>query len=207
MRLNKKDIPTIAIITQTVQYAMAGYFLIGWLGVVTVGLMGALVSIAMAFAASKYGESERRKTATVAALLTIMIFSPILVGTATWLHLTIIPNPIWRGVVSAVWGIIPDGAVVLAGFGAGKGLFEQIGKKKASKKKSSGGTGRQLSSGKSSVKATGKQTTRAEKMKEQIPCRWGCGLVGSKGQMNAHSAHCEKNPAKQFEQAAKVGKQ
>jgi hypothetical protein len=204
VRLNKKDIPTIAIITQTVQYSMAGYFLIGWLGVATVGLMGALVSIAMAFAASKYGESERRKTATVAALLTIMVFSPILVGTATWLHLTIIPNPYWRGVVSAVWGIIPDGAVVLAGFGAGKGLFEQIGKKK---KKASAGTGKQTSRGKSSVKSTGKQTTRAEKMKEQIPCRWGCGLVGSKGQMNAHSPHCEKNPAKQFEQAAKVGKQ
>jgi hypothetical protein len=211
MKLNKKQIPFYAAFVQTAQYALAGFFLIGHLGWFFVGSMGALVSLATAYGTSQFSDiAQKRKPAALVALVVLMALSPIVVGTATWLHLTQITNPIWRGVVSAAWGMLPDMAVALSGFIAGKGLVEQSEKPHKQTKQTKSGQkkiGEQSSSGKSSVKATGKQTTRAEKMKEQIPCRWGCGLVGSKGQMNGHSAHCEKNPAKQFEQAAKVGKQ
>jgi len=135
MKLNRKHIPYFAATVQTAQYALAGYFLIGVLGWFFVGSMGALVSLAMAYAASQYADvAEKRKGPSLVALIGIMLLSPILVGTATWLHLTNIPNLIWRGVVSFAWGALPDAAVVLSGFAAGKGLFEQGNKPKVAGK-------------------------------------------------------------------------
>lgn len=126
MKLTKKHIPYVAAAIQTAQYSLAGYFLIGVLGWFFVGIMGGLVSLAMAYGASQFNDvPERRRGSSLVALVAIMSLSPVLVGTATWLHLTIIPNEIWRGVVSFAWGVLPDMAVVLSGFAAGKGLFEQ----------------------------------------------------------------------------------
>lgn len=126
MKLNKKQLPFYAAIVQTIQYAVAGYLLLEWIGFVSVGAMGALVSLSMAYAASQVADiAKGRKLQSYLALIGLMILSPILVGTATFYHLTIITNPVWRGVVAGVWGIIPDGAVALAGFVAGKGLVER----------------------------------------------------------------------------------
>jgi len=195
MNLNRKQIPNFAAAVQTAQYALAGYFLIGHLGWFFVGSMGALVSLAMAYAASQYADMpERRKGASLVALIGIMLLSPILVGTATWLHLTDIANPIWRGVVSLAWGALPDAAVVLSGFAAGKGLFDQGKQKKR--------TAKQKGSSKSKGKTTAKQTSRAKTMSEQVECKWGCGLVDTKGAVNAHSRFCVNNPANLFEKAA-----
>ena len=72
-------------------------------------------------------------------MIAVLFFSPILVGTATWIHLTIISNPIWRGVVSFAWGTLADLSPLLAGFVAGKGLFEQVKKVKQVKKGASKG--------------------------------------------------------------------
>lgn len=125
MKLNKKHIPLYAVVVQTAQYALAGYFLIGWMGLFFVGIMGGLVSLALVYATSQYADiAQGRKTTSLIAMILLMVFSPVLIGTATWLHLAIIPSSLWRGVVSAIWGILPDGAVALAGFIAGKGMFE-----------------------------------------------------------------------------------
>lgn len=98
MKPNRKWITPFAVVVQTVQYALAGYFLIGWLGVFTVGLMGGLVSFAMAYGSSQFNDvAKNRKPSSLAALLALMAFSPVLIGTATYLHLTNIPNPVWRG--------------------------------------------------------------------------------------------------------------
>lgn len=126
MKLNKKQLPIFAAFVQTAQYALAGFFLIGNIGWFFVGSMGALVSLAMAYGSSQFSDiAKNRKTGALISLIGLMCLSPIVVGTATWLHLTNIVNPYWRGVVSFAWGVLPDGAVVLAGFIAGKGLFEQ----------------------------------------------------------------------------------
>jgi hypothetical protein len=135
MKPNRKMITPFAVMVQTVQYALAGYFLIGWLGVITVGLMGGLVSFAMAYGSSQFNDiAKNRKPSALVALVVLMAFSPVLIGTATYLHLTNIPNPVWRGVVAAVWGLLPDLSVALSGFIAGKGLFDHSdGKKKGGK--------------------------------------------------------------------------
>lgn len=126
MKLNKKHLPTFAAIVQTAQYALGGYFLIGPMGWFFVGLMGALVSFSVAYATSQVSDiSAKRKAGSYVFLTVLMLFSPILIGTATFLHLTQIDNLIWRGIVSAVWGVLPDGATALAGFISGKGSFEQ----------------------------------------------------------------------------------
>lgn len=52
--------------------------------------------------------------------------------------------------------------------------------------------------------AAAKQPAPAvSKMARQVPCKWGCGLVASQGKINGHSPHCQKNPARQFVEAAK----
>jgi hypothetical protein len=80
--------------------------------------------------------AKGRKLQSYLALVGLIILSPVLVGTATFYHLDIIVNPVWRGVVAGVWGIIPDGAVALAGFVAGKGMMEEKSKPAKATKKS-----------------------------------------------------------------------
>lgn len=135
MKLNKKQIPVIAAFIQTIQFGFAGYIYAGWLGLFVLGIMGALVSLVVSYGSSQLAEvAEKRKGQSIIAMIAILFFSPILVGTATWLHLTVITNEIWRGVVSFAWGALADLSPLLAGFVAGKGLFEQVKPKKAKKK-------------------------------------------------------------------------
>jgi hypothetical protein len=204
MKLNRKHIPYFAAMVQTAQYSMAGYFLIGVLGWFFVGSMGALVSLAMAYGASQYADvAEKRKRSSLVALIGIMLLSPVLVGTATWLHLTDISNPYWRGVVSFAWGALPDAAVVLSGFAAGKGLFEQ-GRKP--KKKRSSSAQRNKNSRSAKKKSLSKPLS-------EIPCRYagaGCDRTfPSQNAANAHAAKCGFKPtiAMPVDVSSKEGKQ
>lgn len=130
MKLNKKQLPFYAAFVQTAQYTLAGWLFMGLIGAVCVGLMGSLVSLAMAYATSQFSDiAQKRKGASALFLVALMSFSPILIGTATFIHLEQVTNLIWRGVVCAAWGFLPDGATALAGFIAGKGLVEQSEKK------------------------------------------------------------------------------
>jgi hypothetical protein len=137
MKLNKKQLPFYAATVQTIQYAVAGYLLLSWVGAFSVGTMGALVSLSMAYASSQVSSemAKSRKTQSYLALAGLMVLSPVIVGTATFYSLSIVTNPIWRGIVAGVWGIIPDGAVALAGFVAGKGMMGEQPKHKKSKAK------------------------------------------------------------------------
>lgn len=153
MKLNKKHLPFYAAFVQTAQYMLAGWLFMGWIGAICVGLMGSLVSLAMAYAASQFADiAEKRKASSKFFLVLMMCFSPILIGTATFLHLTQIDNLIWRGVVCAVWGFLPDGATALAGFIAGKGLVEQDGKPKRAGKQDGKQKGKHKVAGKKKSK-------------------------------------------------------
>jgi hypothetical protein len=184
MKLNKKHIPYFAAVVQTAQYALAGYFLIGVMGWFFVGIMGALISLALAYGASQFADiAQRRKGSSLTAMVIIMCFSPILIGTATWIHLTIIPNPYWRGVVSLVWGALPDLAVALSGFIAGKGLVEQ---------------GSQPLSTPSGRSAKGKtRSAKSSKVRTNISCRYApqCDRTFvSQNAANAHARTCGFKP-------------
>lgn len=188
MRLNRKHIPYLAAAVQTAQYALAGYFLIGPIGWFFVGSMGALVSIAMAYGASQYAEvAEKRKGTSLAALIGIMVLSPILVGTATWLHLTNITNPYWRGVVSLAWGALPDAAVVLSGFAAGKGLFDQGNQPKKPAK-----------SAKRTAQTRSAKNKKPSKSLSEFACMYagaGCDRTfKSQNAANAHARTCGFKP-------------
>ncbi len=182
MKLNKKQLPFYAAIVQTIQYAVAGYLLLEWIGAFSVGTMGALVSLSMAYAASQVADvAKGRKLQSYLALIGLIVLSPILVGTATFYHLTIIVNPVWRGVVAAVWGIIPDGAVALAGFVAGRGLVERDEKARKTSQKS----------------AQAKPAKRKPSLSE-FSCRYagaGCGRkFASQNSANAHARSCGFKP-------------
>jgi hypothetical protein len=154
MKLNKKQIPIIAAFIQTIQFGFAGYIYAGWLGVFVLGIMGALVSLVVSYGSSQLADiAEKRKGQSTAAMIAVLFFSPILVGTATWLHLTIISNPIWRGVVSFAWGTLADLSPLLAGFVAGKGLFDAG--KQPKKKGKGAGNGKKVAGNKKKV--AGKQ--------------------------------------------------
>lgn len=185
MKLNKKHIPYFAAIVQTAQYALAGYFLIGVMGWFFVGIMGALISLALAYGTSQFSDiAQGRKRSSLIAMIFIMTFSPVLIGTATWIHLTIIPNPYWRGVVSLVWGMLPDLAVALAGFIAGKGLVEQ-----GAGKPQRQGAGRSAK-GKS-------RSAKKSKVRANISCRYApqCDRTFvSQNAANAHARTCGFKP-------------
>jgi len=194
MKLNKKHLPFYAAVVQTIQYAFGGFLYFSWIGIFVVGSMGALISFTTAYASSQINTiAKGRKLSSWIAMIGIMTLSPVIIGTSIYYGLDVIQNPIWRGIVAAVWGILPDGATALAGFISGRGLVENE-SKPAKSGKQSGSRGKQSAARKS----------RSKKMTEQIECKWQCGKSGTLASMNAHSRFCEKNPARQFEKAAQM---
>ena len=126
MKLNKKDLPFYAATVQTIQYSFGGFLYFSWIGVPVVGSMGALISFSVAYAASQISDiAKGRKLASWVAMAALMALSPVIIGTSLFYTLDIITNPVWRGIVAGVWGLLPDGATALAGFIAGRGLVEQ----------------------------------------------------------------------------------
>jgi len=180
MKLNKKQLPFYAAAVQTIQYAVAGYLLLGWIGAFSVGTMGALVSLSMAYASSQVSAemAKSRKAQSYAALMGLMLLSPVIVGTATFYSLDIVTNPIWRAIVAGVWGIIPDGAVALAGFVAGKGMMDEPKKKPQ--------------------KSAGAKPAKTTKSLSEFTCRYagaGCGRkFASQNSANAHARSCGYKP-------------
>lgn len=126
MKLNKKSLPFYAATVQTIQYSFGGWLYFSWIGVPVVGSMGALISFSTAYAASQISDiAKGRKLASWIAMVLLMALSPVIIGTSLFYSLPMITNPIWRGIVAGVWGLLPDGATALAGFIAGRGLVEQ----------------------------------------------------------------------------------
>jgi len=125
VKLNKKHLPFYAAIVQTIQYAFGGFLYFSWVGIIVVGSMGALISFSTAFAASHIDTvAKGRKLSSWVAMVCIMLLSPVIIGTSLYYSLEVIQHDVWRGIVSGVWGILPDGATALAGFIAGKGMIQ-----------------------------------------------------------------------------------
>jgi len=126
MKFNKKQLPFYAAIVQTIQYGFGGFLYFSWIGILVVGSMGALISFTTAYASSQINDiAKGRKFSSWVAMVGIMLLSPVIIGTSLFYSLSMIENPVWRGIVSAVWAILPDGATALAGFVAGKSLASE----------------------------------------------------------------------------------
>jgi len=178
-KFDPRSMPYMAAIVQTFQYALAGSILIGLPGWFFGGLLGLLVSFSMAYASSQISDiARKRTTAAWVAFIGLAIISPVYVGTATFYDLEIVTNPYWRGVVAAVWGLIPDGSIALAGFVAGKGMV------KRDERPQSNRTATESA-------ASTRSTSRTAEPKK-VPCEW-CGkkINDTQNARNAHSPHCK----------------
>lgn len=185
----KRDLPYIAAFAQAAQFALAGSVLIGPKGWFFGGLLGLLVSLAVAYAASQYTDvAKKRQPWAMAGMVIIGIISPLIVGTSLYLDLSKELHPVWRGVVGAAWGILPDASVALVGFIAGKGLSKAD---EATEKP---------------AKAEPKPAKPVEVpalpiiaplvVAQSYACKYGCGDERASQQaMNAHYRGCKMNPA------------
>jgi hypothetical protein len=115
-------------------------------------------------------------------MIGIMTLSPVIIGTSIFYGLDVIQNPIWRGIVAAVWGVLPDGATALAGFISGKSMAADEEKPATRLPKS----------------AT-RSKQKKSRMSEAAECPY-CKRTGTLGSINAHKGKCVKNPANQFAQ-------
>jgi hypothetical protein len=125
----KRDGPYLGAIAQAAQFVLAGYILFGWLGIPFALLLGLLVSISVAYAASQYADAAKsRQPYIMAGMIFIMALSPSVVGVSVTLHIIESHPALWLGwavLVGVSWAIIPDVSVMLIGFTAGKGMAAQ----------------------------------------------------------------------------------
>jgi hypothetical protein len=119
----KRDLPYLAAIAQTILYTWAGVTLLGSWGWIPGAATGLLVSVTMAYASSQYTEvAKPRQPFVLWGMVFLGALSPVVIGTSMYLDLPAEIHPVWRGVVGAALGVIPDVSVFLTGFVAGKGL-------------------------------------------------------------------------------------
>ena len=67
-KFNPTNLPYIAALAQTTIYGHAGYILIGWVGVLIGGIIGAVVSFSVAYAGSQIASLRGTKRPKLAAL-------------------------------------------------------------------------------------------------------------------------------------------
>lgn len=117
-----KWLPYLAAIAQIVQFMNAGFTLFSWRGLAAGTFLGALVSVSVAYGASQYSTSwpREKRLLSIASLIMLMTFSPIVVGSAAYIDLPAGEFGKWAIVLSAAWGILPDYSVALCGFTAGR---------------------------------------------------------------------------------------
>lgn len=131
----KRDLPYLGAICQAIQFSHASSILFGAEGWFFGGVMGVLVSVSVAYATSQYADiAQKRKPLAMAGLIVLALFSPVIVGTGAYLRLSV-PDPFWRGAVAFAWGVLPDVAVAITGFVAGKGMVRPDEKPKEAKPK------------------------------------------------------------------------
>lgn len=120
----KRDLPYMGAAAQAIQFAHASASLFGPEGWFFGGVLGVLVSVSVAYATSQYSDiAQKRKGWALFGMIVLGAFSPVIVGTGAYLRLNV-PDPYWRGVVAFAWGILPDAAVAITGFVAGKSLVK-----------------------------------------------------------------------------------
>lgn len=192
--------PWIAAFAQTAQYALAGSILIGPKGWFFGGLLGGLVSMSQAYGASQYADiAAKRKPYVMAGMALVMTFSPAVVGTSVYIDIIAAHpwiNPVWSGIIGAVWGVIPDLSVLIVGFTAGKGMVSEV---------NHAATSQAATTSEDKPVKSAKAAKPAKD--ERIPCPHkgaGCGITyavsdykdrkAAQNATNAHARRCAYKP-------------
>ena len=185
-----KYLPYLAALFQALQFAHAGSVYFGPFGWIIGGVGGTITNLAIASASSRISDIARsRKPLAYALGLILLLISPLAIAPAAYISASVIEWDRVRFLVAVVWALLPDLSIALTGAIVGRTLI------------SHDATAQQTGS---RTKQTAKTKSRRGAMTEQIECRWQCGRSGTRAAMNAHSRFCGKNPARQFEQAAKA---
>lgn len=208
----KRDIPYLAATIQAVIFAYSGSLLIGWIGWLIGGLMGVLVSVSVLYASSQYAETAKtRKPWVIVGIVILMLFSPIINGTAVYFELSKEIWNIWRGVVAVAFGVLPDVAAALAGFTAGKGMVKAdtepplTGAEPKPKKKKAVEPAVIVEPAPVVVPVGHWETARPcpHCVASGAPLILDVNLFTNKAKFSGHTGKCKNNPARQFAEAAK----
>jgi hypothetical protein len=123
-RINpKRDLPYLAALAQTAQFALAGSIVLGPKGWFFGGVLGLLVSLAMVYSTSQIADiAAKRQPYALAMTGALGVLSPIVIAASVYLELPAEMAQPLRVAVAACWGAIPDVSIAVVGFVAGKGM-------------------------------------------------------------------------------------
>ena len=192
-KFNPTNLPYIAALAQTTLYGHAGYILIGWVGVLIGGIIGAVVSFSVAYAGSQIASLRGTKRSRLAALamFALITVSPLALVVPLYISFDTIQTNHARVITAAMWASAPDLAILLSGLVTGKKMVAEI-------------NGETLKPAKQAKPKTPKSLSSAKPSEPPaFICDW-CGETKTqKGkpfanvqQVSGHKAHCEKRPNK-----------
>jgi len=183
-------LPWYGALVQTLQYAHAGWTYLDLPGIFIVGSMGALISLVVAYAAARINDvAKDRKNSSWFFFALLLFVSPIFIGIAMNKAITPVISDDWpRWIVSAIWGLIPDGSVALSGVITGGSLVElrtsgkKTGTSSGTRQKATGRTGHQS--------RTSPNTSRSQAMRKIVQCPY-CLDNMTQAQLNNHKTRCK----------------
>ena len=122
-KYNASTLPYLAAVAQAIQFSHAGFILLSWWGLLIGGIIGAVVSLAVATAASRVSDiAQKRRRLAWAGLVALLVLSPLALAAPVYISFGDI-SPDWlRWVSACAWAAAPDLAIVLSGAIAGKSL-------------------------------------------------------------------------------------
>jgi hypothetical protein len=124
-KFDPSSLPYIMASAQALQFAHAGYILMGWVGVVIGLVIGGGVSFSVAYAASQIGSitGQKREKWANPTMLIMLCISPIALIAPSYVSFGVLDFlPVWRWITAGIWASAPDGAIFLASLVTGKGM-------------------------------------------------------------------------------------
>ena len=127
-KFNPTNLPYIAALAQTALYGHAGHILIGWVGVLIGGIIGAVVSFSVAYAGSQIASLRGVKRTRLAALamFALIAVSPLALVVPLYISFDTIQTNHARVITAAMWASAPDLAILLSGLVTGKKMVAEI---------------------------------------------------------------------------------
>jgi len=157
-------------------------------------ILGLIVNISIAWASTQLPSinGKNRIKSAWTAFYVLMFLSPALVAPA--MYMIYIDKMFWVLAAALAFGfaIAPDLTITLSGFIAGKSLIPAQATQSETQKSQS---------------ETKNRKAKPQKSLADIPCRYGCGKVGSQNAMNAHAKGCPNKPRIQIDQSLLIPKE
>lgn len=118
-----KQLPYMASLFQSLQFAHAGSVYFGWFGWLIGGVGGVLTNLAIASASSRIdGIAKSRKILATIFYFLLLAISPAAIAPAAYISADAVEWPWVRIMVAVVWAVLPDLSIALTGSIVGKSL-------------------------------------------------------------------------------------